>query len=407
VADTVFKEFMATKVQFGKDNGVYYRHFVQSFKPDETKDPKDIHRVGLELAEYFMGFEVLIATHLDNDHWHNHLIVNSVNMETGLKIQFNEKNLTELRNLSDNICRAHGLETLKPYRKDSTAKGISTREYRSAERGDSWKFKLINAIDIAIGQGGTKSDFIINMGRMGYGVKWESNHKYITYTTPEGKKCRDIRLHEGKYLKESMEGFYELGEVERAKQAGHSGNEIGADFETDECDSSVLCNPHGNIRCTGAGNDGNRQTPDPDTRAYQRDSDLGDVDGEPETGNRTGNGRTCESSCKVREKPDINSREPKQSISERLVTITERQAQQLSTDPQGTGQYADKIENQMGGNRRIDTGSILGVLVDIEHLLDLSNWRREKEDRKKEAENKNRQRKRQTRDRDYDRGMGL
>ena len=407
VAETAIKEFMATKAEHGKANGVFYRHFVQSFKPGETVNPDEIHRMGLELAEYFKGFEVVCATHIDNDHWHNHLIINSVSLETGLKIQFNEKNLTELRNLSDIICRAHGLDTLKKYRKDSTAKGISTREYRSAERGESWKFKLINAIDIAMVQGGTKSDFITNMGRMGYGVKWESNHKYITYTTPEGKKCRDIRLHEEKYLKESMEEFYELGEVERTKQTGHSGNENGANLKTDECDSSVLCNPNGNIRCTGTGNDGNRQTPDPDTRAYKRDSDLGDVDGEPETGNRTGNGRTHESGGKVREKPDISLREPKQSISERLVTIAERQAKQLGTDPQGTGQPADKIESQVGGNRRIDTDSILGALVDIEHLLDLSNRRREKEDRKREAVNQNRQRKRQTRDRDYDQGMGL
>ena len=116
---------------------------MQSFKPGDNVSPKEIHQIGLELAEYFKGFEVVVATHIDEDHWHNHLVVNSVNAETGLKIQFNEKSLGELRQRSDEICRGHGLETLKTYQKDSPVAGMDTREYRAAEKGDSWKFKLI------------------------------------------------------------------------------------------------------------------------------------------------------------------------------------------------------------------------------------------------------------------------
>jgi hypothetical protein len=219
VAETAFQEFMATKVMHGKDSGVFYKHYVQSFKPGEAAIPEEIHQMGLELAGYFKGFEVLVATHTDSDHWHNHLIVNSVNAETGLKIQFNEKNLGELRELSDAICREYGLETLKPYRKETPVAGIGTRECRAAERGESWKFRLMNAIDIAMGTSWSKSEFISNMGRMGYGVKWEGSHKYITYTTPEGKRCRDNRLHDEKYLKERMEELYELREFERKEQA--------------------------------------------------------------------------------------------------------------------------------------------------------------------------------------------
>ena len=101
VAETAFKEFMATKIQYGKDNGVFYKHYVQSFKPEEAASPKEIHQMGLELAEYFEGFEVVVATHIDDDHWHNHLIVNSVNAETGLKIQFSDRNFNQLRKFSD------------------------------------------------------------------------------------------------------------------------------------------------------------------------------------------------------------------------------------------------------------------------------------------------------------------
>jgi Relaxase/Mobilisation nuclease domain. len=223
VAETAFAEFMATKLNYGKDNGVFYKHFVQSFKPNETTTPQEIHQMAVELAGYFKGFEVLIATHIDADHWHSHFIVNSVCAETGLKIQFNEKNLNELRECSDEICKAHGLEVLEPYEKKSKAKGMGTREYRAAAKGESWKFQLMNAIDSAMEISPTKADFITNMEQMGYGVKWMDNHKYITYTTPEGKKCRDNKLHEEKYLKERMENEFRFRSFERTKSTEYSG----------------------------------------------------------------------------------------------------------------------------------------------------------------------------------------
>lgn len=71
----------------------------------------------METAKAFEGFEVVVATHIDRDHWHNHFDVSSVNSETGLKIQINEKGFEELRNRSDQICQQFGLEVLTPYQK--------------------------------------------------------------------------------------------------------------------------------------------------------------------------------------------------------------------------------------------------------------------------------------------------
>ena len=222
VAETAFAEFMATKLNYGKDNGVFYKHFVQSFKPNETTTPQEIHQMAVELARYFKGFEVLIATHIDADHWHSHFIVNSVCAETGLKIQFNEKNLNELRQRSDEICKAHGLEPLKPYEKKSKTTGMDTREYRAAVKGKSWKFQLMNVIDSAMEVSQTKADFITNMEQMGYGVKWVEHHKYITYTTQDGQKCRDNKLHDKKYLKERMENEFRFRSIERTKSIEQS-----------------------------------------------------------------------------------------------------------------------------------------------------------------------------------------
>ena len=207
VAESAYHEFMATKRRFHKTTGVYYKQYVQSFKPDCGATPEQIHQIGLEMAEAFEGFEVVVATHIDRDHWHNHFVVNSLNSETGLKIQINEKGLEELRRKSDEICKRHGLEVLAPYQKPKQ-RTMNGREYHAAIRGKSQKLKLMNAIDLAVARSRSKKRFIEEMKKLGYGVKWIDRYKYITYTTPEGLRIRDNRLFENKYLKTNMEELF-------------------------------------------------------------------------------------------------------------------------------------------------------------------------------------------------------
>lgn len=216
IPNSAYTEFMATKNQFGKANGVFFKQYVQSFKPN-TATPEIIHQIGIETAKYFDGFEVVVATHIDRDHWHNHFVVNSVNCETGLKIQINEKALEELREYSDNICQKFGIKTLKLYTKPKQ-KSINTREYRAAEKGESWKFALMAMIDKAMKYCKTKDEFRKYLKRYGYDVKWQDNYKYITYTCPNNMKCRDIRLHEEKYRKENMELEFRLRGTQTQEQ---------------------------------------------------------------------------------------------------------------------------------------------------------------------------------------------
>jgi len=216
IPSSAYSEFMATKNQYGKASGVFFKQYVQSFKPN-TATPEIIHQIGIETAKYFDGFEVVVATHIDRDHWHNHFVVNSVNCETGLKIQINEKNLEELRNYSDKICQQFGVEVLKPYTKPKQ-KSPSQREYRAALKGESWKFALMAMIDRSMKYCKTKDEFRKYMKRYGYDVKWQDNYKYITYTCPNNMKCRDIRLHEEKYRKENMELEFRLRTAQTKKQ---------------------------------------------------------------------------------------------------------------------------------------------------------------------------------------------
>lgn len=205
-AQSALSEMQLTKERFRKTDGRQYYHFVQSFSEQDNLTPQEVHAIGLELAKReFPDFEVLVATHIDTDHLHNHLVVNSVSFQDGHKLHQSAADLQAHRQANDKICIAHGLEILPPPQKQVEQKRMNTREYRSAAKGESWKFRLINTVDQCMRYASTREDFISLMESEGYQVRWTDSRKNITYTTPQGMKCRDDRLHESKYTKEVME----------------------------------------------------------------------------------------------------------------------------------------------------------------------------------------------------------
>ena len=206
-------EFEATKAAWNKDEGIRFYQYVQSFSPEENVTHQQAHELALEFAaKAWPGYEVLVATHCDTDHIHSHFVINSVSFENGLKLRQHPDTLLHLRKLNDEICAAHGFSTLKPYEKGGTK--ISAREYRAAIGGDSWKFQLMYHIGEAMKRSPDKKTFVQEMKKRGYGVTWTEERKYITYTCPNGKKCRGIKLHEDKYKKEMMELEFTIREHE-------------------------------------------------------------------------------------------------------------------------------------------------------------------------------------------------
>ena len=210
-AQSVYDEMRLTKEQFHKTDGRQYYHFVQSFDKQDNLSPQEVHAMGLELAQReFPNFEVLVATHVDTGHFHNHLVVNSVSFQSGKKLHQSAADLQTHRIANDEICAAHGLEILSPPQKQVKQKRMNTREYRSAAKGESWKFRLMNTIDQCMKHAATREEFISLMKSEGYEVRWTDSRKNITYTTPAGMKCRDNRLHEEKYTKEAMDHEFRI-----------------------------------------------------------------------------------------------------------------------------------------------------------------------------------------------------
>ena len=247
--DFVYDEFMATKVLHGKENGIYFYHYVQAFHPDDDLTPEKANRLGMELAKEWADHEVLVATHVDRKHLHNHIIINSVNLETGKKLRQNPSTLKHLRRVNDRICMENGLSTLPPYEKKDGASSLGNREYYPAKRGNSWKFRLRNNIKIAMEWSYTREEFIENMLRLGYGVRWEDGRKNITYTCfredkyKDGKyrKCNDDKLSDEKYLKEVMSYEFEIRQrslLRRADEAQRNTTDTAARAHADGADDA-------------------------------------------------------------------------------------------------------------------------------------------------------------------------
>ena len=194
--ETALEEFRAVKNQFRKTDGRQYWHIVQSFSPDDNVTPETAHEIGLKFAEYFGNYQTVVATHIDRNHIHNHIVFNSVNFENGKKYHQTTKEMIQAKEYSNKLCKEYGL---------------SVTEAKAA-RYDMpyWKRKLLIQLDYAIKHSYDKSDFIRLMNAMNTQVDWQDNHKYITFTT-EGHKCRDNKLFDERFLKENLEIYFELG----------------------------------------------------------------------------------------------------------------------------------------------------------------------------------------------------
>ena len=245
--ETAFDEFLSTKLLHHKDGGVMFYHMAQSFPKGANIDPRAAHEAARQLARYFEGCEVLVCTHTDREHIHSHCIINSVNFETGKKAHMADEQIQELRVRNDQICEELGL--LKFQRDEQKhSRGMSNAEYYTADRGESWKFELMRVIDECMRYAGTREEFLALLRAEGYTANCSPARKNITYTTPDGRKCRDSRLHIAKYLKENMEAEFgyrtkndNTRNVDAAQKADGRGAAAGTGRDGDgaelECDA--------------------------------------------------------------------------------------------------------------------------------------------------------------------------
>ena len=228
---SAYDDFLNTKLLYHKDGGVMFYHMVQSFPKGAAVDPQQAHEAARRLAENFDGCEVLVCTHVDREHVHSHCVISSVNFETGKKLHMAKEQIQELMLRNDMICQEMGLPVFDA--PTQQARGMSGAEYHTALKGQSWKLRLMNTIDECMKYAADKDAFVFLMASEGYAVRWESGRKYITYTTPDGLKCRNNKLHEEKYCKEAMEHEFRI-RTELTQRKLRRAAEIDGGIEADE-----------------------------------------------------------------------------------------------------------------------------------------------------------------------------
>ena len=289
--ETAFDEFLSTKLLHHKDGGVQFYHMVQSFPKGTDIDPRTAHEAACRLAGYFEGCEVLVCTHTDREHIHSHCIINSVNFETGRKVHMADEQIQELRVRNDQICEELGLPK---FQKDEQrqSRGMSNAEYYTADRGESWKFELMRVIDECMRCAGNREEFLVLLRSEGYNATWTDGRKNITYTTPEGRKCRDSKLHIEKYLKENMEAEFgyrtendNTRNVNAAQKADRRGTTAGAERDSHGAELERAARNAGQaVSAADAVERGSENAPDEAGSTERFDRDTGECRKFRETG---------------------------------------------------------------------------------------------------------------------------
>lgn len=187
--ESAYADMQATKRRFSKTDGVLGYHFIQSFKPGEVT-PEQAHQIGIEFAGQLFGdrFEAVIGTHLDKEHPHNHIIVNSVSFKDGKKFRCNMQTyFKEVQHISDELCREHGLSVIIP-----KGRGKQYFEWKTEKEGKpTIRSQIRQDIDGMITQALNFTTFLSLLKKNGYSVKY-GNVKYTAVKPPYSQ--RFIRL---------------------------------------------------------------------------------------------------------------------------------------------------------------------------------------------------------------------
>lgn len=184
--DTAYEEMQRVKKKWKKEGGVLGYHFIQSFKPGETT-PEQAHRIGIEFAEQCFGdrFQVVIGTHLDKKHLHNHIVVNSVSYFDGKKYHSSpESYYNKIRFNSDKLCEENNLSVITP-----KGRGLHYAEWKAIKEGKpTIRGQMRLELDEIIKCSYTMEQFWQNLKKRDYIIHRKGkNIKHISILPPYGK----------------------------------------------------------------------------------------------------------------------------------------------------------------------------------------------------------------------------
>jgi len=204
IAEKALEEMLITKRQYGKMDGILAFHVIQSFAEGEV-NAEQAHEIGVKLAEEMWGdgFEVVVSTHLNTKHIHNHFVINSVSFKDGQKYYANRENYALLRATSDALCNEYNLSVLKE--KPSPKCKINYENYlKSKFQNSKYYITTKEDIDRAIGQAYSYADFENIMKAMDYTITYRGG-KLSVCRYPYKRNIRVHRAYGEEYSCENIE----------------------------------------------------------------------------------------------------------------------------------------------------------------------------------------------------------
>lgn len=196
--EIALQQMILTKKQFNKEDKYIAWHGYQSFKPDEVT-PELCHEIGVKLAKQMWAdrFQVIVSTHLDKEHLHNHFCFNSVSFLDGKKYNYSKSEMQRLRNVSDELCKEHGLSVIATANK---SKAPNRTLYFAEKNNKPTKYNLMRtAIDEAIAISPVPKEFVRIMRKKGYIVNVNPERKYATIRSVNDSKNTRLKTLGEKY----------------------------------------------------------------------------------------------------------------------------------------------------------------------------------------------------------------
>lgn len=215
--EDAFADMLATKRRFHKMDGVQGYHLIQSFAAGEVS-PELAHLIGMELAEQLLKgkYEVVVTTHLNTSHYHNHLVFNSVSMEDGRKYHSNSRSYYEdVRRISDGLCKKYGLSIIQP----GGGKGKPYAQWQAEQDGKpTWRTAIRMDIKETVAESFSWRQFISMMEKKGYSFKL--NRKYIALRAPGMERYVRLKSLGKNYTEEAIRGWILQPKLPKGQQAG-------------------------------------------------------------------------------------------------------------------------------------------------------------------------------------------
>ena len=179
-------------------------HLVQSFAAGEVS-PELAHQIGLEFADRLLGgeFQAVVSTHLNTKCIHNHIVWNSVSVKTGRKYRSNERTyVTEVRQISDELCRKHGLSVIHTEKSERIARPYA--QWLAEQNGaPTWKTPIQQDLNAAVSASLTWKQFLRALEQKGYAFRFD--RKYPTLILPGSGRTVRFKTLGKQYTPEAIQ----------------------------------------------------------------------------------------------------------------------------------------------------------------------------------------------------------